>query len=122
MFGLIYTVVLIRIQTLCHVKLKHMGLEEVRIAVDVQLDHIAPQLSYLPTFLVLMEHTLIQRDKMHVSSVLEDLSAQILLPLQCPVKMGPLASMAPHSAQYVLQGTGKIGKHYLYSLLELFKS
>ena len=87
-----------------------MDLEVVRIAVNAQLDHTAPRLSCPLTFLVWMEHTQIQRDKTHASNVLKDLSAQILVSLQSPVKMVPLASMVPHSAQYALQGTGKIGE------------
>lgn len=94
-------------QTLCHARLKHMDQEEAWVAVNVQLDHIAPQLSSPLMSLALMEHTQTLRDKMHVSSVQMVLSALILLPLPCPVKMGPIALMAPHSALFALQGTGK---------------
>ncbi len=71
-----------RIQTLCHARLEHMDQEEVWIAFSVQQDHTAPQLTFQLTFLVLMERTQTQRDKLHVSSVQKDSSAQILLPLQ----------------------------------------
>ena len=54
-----------------------------------------------------MEHTQIHRDMMNVSSVLQDLSVLILLPLQCPVKMGHLATLDPHSVPFAQQGTGK---------------
>ena len=84
-----------------------MDQEGVWIAVNVQLDHTAPLLSCPLMYLVEMEHTQIQKDKTLVSSVRKDLSAQILLPLQYPVKMGPLASLGPHSAQFALQVTGK---------------
>lgn len=49
----------------------------------------------------------IQRDMMNVSSVLQDLSVLILLPLQCPVKMGHLATLDLHSVPFAQQGTGK---------------
>lgn len=84
-----------------------MDQEEVWIAVGVQLDHTAPQLSFLLTSLVVMEHTQIQRDMMNVFSVLQDLSVLILLLLQCPVKMGHLATLDLHSVPFAQQGTGK---------------
>ena len=98
-----------------------MDQEEVRIAVNVQLDHTAPRLSCLLTFLVVMEHTQIQKDKTHVSTVQKDSSVQILLPLQCPVKMELLASLAPLSAQFVLQGTGKDNIKCFESFWKLLK-
>lgn len=54
-----------------------------------------------------MEHTRIQRDRTNVFSVLQGLSVLILLPLQCPVKMGHLATLDPHSVPFAHQGTGK---------------
>jgi len=44
---------------------------------------------------------------MNVFSVLQDLSVLILPPLQCPVKMGHLASLDPHSVLFAQWGTGK---------------
>lgn len=44
---------------------------------------------------------------MNVFSVLQGLSVLILLPLQCPVKMGHLATLDPHSVPFAHQGTGK---------------
>lgn len=44
---------------------------------------------------------------MNVSNVLKDLSVLILLPPQCPVKMGHLATVDLHNAPFALQGTGK---------------
>ena len=84
-----------------------MDQEEVKNVVCVQLDRTAPQPSCLLTSLVVMEHTQIQRDMMNVFSALQDLSVLILLPLQCPVKMGHSATLDPHSVPFAQQATGK---------------
>ena len=78
----------------------------VLFAISVQLDHNALQLNCLLMSLAAMEHIQIQRVKICVAYVQKDSSVQILLSLQCPVKMEPLASPALLNVLFVQQGTG----------------